>query len=117
MWEFPTFELPAGVRDPRPALARRWRAGLGGGVAVRDELLVHRQVISNRRVTQRVFAVEVDGAAHGATAQWLAPEEIRALGVTMATRRILARLENGSGALIRAAAASPRRARSRPPPP
>ena len=50
MWEFPTFEGPADLADALHArFGVRFRIGA--------ELLTHRQVISNRKVTQRVFAV------------------------------------------------------------
>jgi len=116
MWEFPTFPQPddAGVdeRAARNRLAGDLRARFRAPFRIGDELMVHRQVISNRRVTQRVFSVATDGRTND-RASWLAEDEIGRLGVTTATRRILARL---AAPVTPAGEAAPPRARPRPRP-
>jgi A/G-specific adenine glycosylase len=95
MVELPTLELTAAqAREPgrvRAALASFLRRRFGARARVGAELLSHRQVVSNRKVTQRGFEVELSGRT-SARARWLAPERIAELAVTTATRRILARL-------------------------
>ena len=116
LWEFPTFQLPDGFGDDergaRRRLASDLRARFRAPFRVGGELMVHRQVISNRKVTQRVFEVAT-GARTNDRARWLADEEIGRLGVTTATRRILARLAEP---VTPAAGAAPPRARPRPRP-
>jgi len=116
MWEFPTFQLPdgfgAGERDARLRLASDLRARFRAPFRIGDEIMVHRQVISNRKVTQRVFTVAT-GARTNDRARWLADDEIGRLGITTATRRILARLV---GPVTTEGAATPPPARSRPRP-
>jgi hypothetical protein len=115
MWEFPTFE--------KPPLAGQLRARFGARFEIGAELLTHRQVISNRKVTQRVFAATPLSPLLplGPQAHWLEPAAIAALGITTATRRILARLDLDapmsagatSAAVSAGAAARPRRPRAR----
>jgi A/G-specific adenine glycosylase len=115
MWEFPTFEAPPGLAAGAPspglarALAKALRTRFDADFEVGRELLTHRQVVSNRKVTQRVFAATPKGRLGGA-ARWLDDAEIEARGITMATRRILARLRDGRAT---APADAPRPARPR----
>ena len=110
MWEFPTFEAPPGLAADGAAahLRAQLRDRFGAAFRVGVELLTHRQVISNRKVTQRVFAASATGALDGA-ARWLDDAAIERLGITTATRRILARLR----AVTRAGASRFARARTR----
>jgi A/G-specific adenine glycosylase len=101
LFEFPTCELSdadAKSADSRRAALAAWlQESLGLSASPRGELLVHRHAISNRDVTERVFAATVRGRASG-TALWLDADAIRALPITTATRRILDRLEKDAGA-------------------
>ena len=111
--ELPTFEVGGGgtaLSACRSTLARELPSATGLDVQVGAELLLHRQVISNRRVTMRAFAVTATGRPR-APARYLSRDEIVELAVTMATRKIVTRL------LAEPAAASvsvPRASRSRP---
>jgi A/G-specific adenine glycosylase len=110
MWEFPTFEAPAGLAAGGAAahLRAQLRDRFGVAFRVGAELPTHRQVISNRKVTQRVFAATATGALDGAV-RWLDDAAIERLAITTATRRILARLRAVTGA----GASRPARARTR----
>jgi A/G-specific adenine glycosylase len=113
MWEFPTFEAPPGLtaEEAAPHLAKALRARFDADFRIGRELLTHRQVVSNRKVTQRVYAATPSGRLSDA-ARWLDDVEIESRGITMATRRILARLRAG-GATARAEAPPPSRPRPR----
>jgi A/G-specific adenine glycosylase len=112
MWEFPTFEAPRGLATGahRSHLAAALRERFDADFEVGRELLTHRQVVSNRKVTQRVFAATPKGALGGA-ARWLDDGEIAARGITMATRKILARLRDEAAT---AGAGAPPPVRPRP---
>ncbi len=121
LFELPTFELTAAQASStlrqRAALAAALRTRFNCPFTVGDELLLHRQVISNRRVTMRVFAVSV-GERVAPRGRWLTPTALAQLAITMATRKLVAKLAHppALNAKAKAAAARPR-ARSRPRPP
>jgi A/G-specific adenine glycosylase len=95
LFELPTCELAArAARDParrRAALAAFLQSRLGLRAAIGGELLVRRYGISNRAVTERVFAAEVRGRPRP-PARFVRASKVTALPVTTATRRILARV-------------------------
>ncbi len=92
MYEFPTVELATSqAHDGEPrraALAAFLLERFGLHARIGGELLLHRHAISNRVVTERVFAASVTSRG-GAAARWLDAPAIRALPITTATRTIL----------------------------
>jgi len=109
--EFPTFEIARGAASAarcRDELAARLAERFGVRATPLRELLLHRQVISNRRVTMRVVEVAIAGRPR-APARWLAAAELPSQAITMATRKIAARLTE------RGASAPPARSRPRRP--
>ncbi|MBM4015649.1 MAG: hypothetical protein FJ293_11890, partial [Planctomycetes bacterium] len=116
--ELPTFEVGAGAASAAAsaeALARGLRDATGLRGVVGDELLLHRQVISNRKVVMRVFATTVAASARPRPpARFVEPAELNAEPITMATRKIARQLAVGakpSAAAARATAAATSRIR------
>ncbi|MBL8842325.1 MAG: A/G-specific adenine glycosylase [Planctomycetes bacterium] len=119
LFELPAFESGSAAPDEaqcRRLLARALAAQFGGAPQIGDELLLHRQVISNRRVALRAFAVTLDTRPRP-PARFATAAELRELAITTATRKIVARLR--AEATRTAALSGPARARTskRPPPP
>ena len=118
MIELPTFEVGLGAASRTAcanALARGLRDATGLDAVIGDELLLHRQVISNRKVAMRVFAATVGrGARPRAPARFVALAEVDSLPITMATRNLARQLggaPNPSVAAARPTAAATSRMR------
>ncbi len=92
--ELPAYESGSAAPSAaqcRRSLARELAAQFGGTPRVGNELLLHRQVISNRRVALRAFAVELDTPPR-LPARYATPAQLRELAITTATRKIVARI-------------------------
>ena len=128
LWEFPTIEVEPDA-DAGRELARLLRDRFEIAATFGAPLFVHRQVISNRKVEQPVFAAKLatrggdaeiaaKAAAEKLETRWLEPAAITALAITMATRKILARVVESDAATAvspPAAAARPARRPARAP--